>query len=71
MAKYQTSSNWLVTITQVALTMGKPNRVQDDLMMTIASDDELSEVEASSDEENEEETVLKDAIISKVSCRIS
>ncbi|KAF1317821.1 Dead/deah box RNA helicase, partial [Globisporangium splendens] len=45
--------------------MGKPKHVEDDLMMTIASDEELSNVEDSSDEEVDEEE-MKDAIISKV-----
>ncbi|DBA00618.1 TPA: hypothetical protein N0F65_007747 [Lagenidium giganteum] len=45
--------------------MGKPSHVvDDDLMMTIASDEELSQVEESSDEETEDKE-LKDAIISK------
>uniref|UniRef100_K3X2S7 RNA helicase n=1 Tax=Globisporangium ultimum (strain ATCC 200006 / CBS 805.95 / DAOM BR144) TaxID=431595 RepID=K3X2S7_GLOUD len=44
--------------------MGKPKHVEDELMMTIASDEELSNVEDSSDEESGDEE-MKDAIISK------
>lgn len=44
---------------------------KDDLVMTIASDDEISDVEESSDDEGmEEEQELKQAIISKVQWRL-
>ncbi|KAJ0408915.1 hypothetical protein ATCC90586_005952 [Pythium insidiosum] len=48
------------------MARSKPQRVpEDDLLMTIASDEELSNVEESSDEEDNGNAPLKDAIISK------
>ncbi|TMW62163.1 hypothetical protein Poli38472_009656 [Pythium oligandrum] len=45
--------------------MGKPKHIEDDLMMTIASDEELSGIEESSDEDEDGNGPLKDAIITK------